>query len=60
MAMSAQHKSQAQAMGLTEAQMQQMDALGIDWAKLFAALPQIIALVLSLFKTPAPGPTPVQ
>jgi sensor domain CHASE-containing protein len=41
---------------------QQAAAMGIDWAKLLASLPQIIALVLSFFAAPAPGPVvpPVQ
>ncbi len=37
------------AMGMTADQVKALTAAGIDWSKLIAALPQIIALVLSIF-----------
>jgi hypothetical protein len=58
MAMTAQQKSQAQAMGLNQQQIDQLTAAGFDWQKFLQALPQLIAIVLSLFAQPTPAPTP--
>lgn len=42
-------------------QVAKLDAAGFDWAKLLAALPQIIALLLSVIGgAPAPAPAPTQ
>lgn len=59
--MTAAHKQQAAALGLTEAQIAECEAAGIDWSKLFAIIQQLIPLILSLFvKTPPPNPPPAQ
>ncbi len=41
------------ALGVTPTQVQMLNAAGIDWSKLIAALPQLLAILMGLFgKTP--------
>jgi hypothetical protein len=58
MAMTAQHRSQAQSLGLSDAQISQIEAAGLDWTKVFAFIQQILPLILQLFVNPTPTPAP--